>query len=417
MRFKFGTTNIEGTIPDQNVLQVIEPSHAEVRPYDILVKESLMNPIGKSRLKTMLRKNRPGDVVIIVSDRTRTIAHYAEILSLLVSELVDAGVDERNIECVVALGTHRPHTDEESQHLYKALVQSLRFSNHDCYKSLISIGKTSTGLEVLINERAHSADLVIATGKIDFHYMAGFSGGRKAVLPGIAAYETIRSNHSKLRRDGVIQAKMDGNIIAREMNEASQMFGLDYIVNVVETPGHETCAVFCGEPYHAFKEGVAFFKKQRLVKVARTADCAIVSAGGTPRDRDFYVGHKVLNNVLPVLKPGGAIVFIAQCTQGIGNKAFFKLLQDRTVDDLLSVPEDAIEIGGHRAFQTARLLHKHKVYVVSDLEIEQVSNMKFIAVANINTALDQVRKDKGDNFACYIIPDGTTVMPVVNGTE
>ena len=119
------------------------------------------------------------------------------------SEIVDAGIDEKNIEFVVALGTHRKHTPQENKLLYEALFSDFRFSFHDCHNNLISIGRTSTGLEVQVNKRVRNADFVIATGKINFHYMAGFSGGRKAILPGISSYETIKSNHCKLRRDGV----------------------------------------------------------------------------------------------------------------------------------------------------------------------------------------------------------------------
>lgn len=415
MHFKFGTADIECSIPDHNVLGVIEPHRVQIRPYVELMKESLLDPIGKPRLRTMLRKDRPGDVVIIVSDRTRRIAHYAEILDLLIGELVDAGVDERNIEFLVALGTHRRHTDEENRHLYGDLLDAVKFSFHDCHKDLVNIGTTSTGLDVLVNERAYNAEFVIATGKIDFHYMAGYSGGRKAVLPGIAGYDTIRGNHCKLRRDGVVQGTIEGNVIAREMHEAAQLFGLDYLVNIVETPGNETCGIFCGDPFGAFEQGLATFKKQRFVTVPQRADCAFVSGGGDPGDRTFYVGHKVINNVIPVVKPGGVVVLIAQCAQGVGNDAFLRFLSDRTVDDLLCAPEHMITIGGHRAYQTARLLRDYTIIVVSDIKEKVLSSMKFNVVSNISAALDQVKDRAGNDFTCYVVPDGHTVMPVMNG--
>ncbi|MBN2620687.1 nickel-dependent lactate racemase [candidate division WOR-3 bacterium] len=414
MRFKFGTAVSECTIPDQNVLGIIEPHPVQVRPLEEMMKQSLLEPIGKPRLRTMVRNDRPGDVVIIVSDRTRHIAHYAKILELLISELVDAGVDERAIECMVALGTHRRHTDEENRRLYGGLVDTVRISFHDCHKDLVSIGTTSTGLAVFVNKRAYNAEFVIATGKINFHYMAGYSGGRKAVLPGIAGYDTIRGNHCKLRRDGVAQGVVEGNIIAQEMDEAAHFFGLDYLVNMVENPSNETCGIFCGDPFNAFMQGCGSFKKQRFVTVPERADCAVVSSGGDPGDQNFYAGHKAINNVIPVVKPGGVIVLVAQCAQGVGNDAFQELLSDRTIDDLLCTPEHMITIGGHRAYQTARLLRDYTIIVVSDLKENLLSNMKFNVVSNISAAMQQVKDRIGDDFTCYVVPDGHTVMPVMD---
>jgi len=416
MRLNFGPNVIDYTLPDHNVLGIIEPARPQVRPFDILVKESLLNPIGKERLRTILHRNRPGEVVIIVSDRTRSIVHYAEILGLLVGELVDSGVDEQNIECLVALGTHRPHTIEENRDIYGDMERSIRFTFHDCHKELVSIGTTSTDLNVCVNKRAYQADFVIATGKIDFHYMAGFSGGRKAVLPGIAGYDTIQGNHCKLKREGVVQGALAGNVIAREMQEAAEMFGLDYLVNVVETADNETCNVVSGDPVHAFDQGISRFREQRCMRVQRIADCAVVSAGGCRGDRTFYVGHKVLNNVIPIVKPGGTIILVAQCALGVGNDAFLQLLSQRTVDDLLCAPEHTITIGGQRAYQTARILQDYKIIVVSDLDDEVLSNMKFSVVSNIAAAFEQVKEHNGDDFTCYVVPDGHTVMGINNGT-
>lgn len=417
MRLKFGITDIECTLPDKNVLGIIEPRRPSIRPYDELLKQSLLDPIGKPRLKTMLRKNRPGDVVIIVSDKTRQIAHYREVLDLLIGEIVDSGVDERAIECIIALGTHRRHTEEENQRVYGDLLEKVKFSFHDCHKDLVRIGAVSTGLEVFVNKRAHDADFVIATGKIDFHYMAGFSGGRKAVLPGIAGYDTVRANHCKLKRDGVALGSVQGNIIAQEMHEAALLFGLDYLMNVVETPDHETCGILCGDSVQAFEHGVSVFREHRVIPVSGPADCAIVSSGGDPGDRYFYGGHKALDNVVPVVKSGGRIILVAQCGKGMGNEEFHSLLSEHTVDDLLCASEEGITIGGHRAYHTARLLHGYTIIVISDLDQKEILNIHFKAAPDLAAAIEQVKNHSGDNFTCYVVPNGHTVLPVIHSTS
>jgi nickel-dependent lactate racemase len=417
MRLQYGDTTVDVALPDQRVLGIIEPQRLSVPSCESLVKQSLLEPVGMPRLKTLFRNNKPGDVVILVSDRTRSITHYDRILDLLLTELVDAGIDEKNIECLVAVGTHRAHTEEENRQLYGNCSGSIRFTCHDCHKDLISIGKTSTDLEVMVNKRAQEADFVIATGKINFHYMAGFSGGRKAVLPGIAGYETIRSNHCKLRREGVTQGVIKGNIIAQEMNEAAEMFGLDYLVNMVETSDNKTSHVVCGDPARAFAQGLAVFKNQRLVEITQPADCVIVSAGGCQGDRTFYVGHKALTTAIPAVKSGGTIVLTARCAQGVGNDAFFHLLAENTVDDLLCASEDAITIGGHRAYQTARILHDYNIIVVTDENKDILSTMQFTVVSSMTAALERVQQREGDDFVCYVIPDGHAVMPVMKGTS
>jgi len=402
--------------PPRHVLGILRcPDHA-ARDVGSLMKDALMNPVSRPRLSHVVRSNKPHDVVILVSDITRNIAHYSELLTFVVAELVDAGIDEHNIEFIVAQGSHRSHTQEEDRSLYGSLVEQFTFSVHDCHGECISLGRTSTGLEVEINRRACDAEFVIATGRIDFHYLAGFSGGRKAILPGIASYRTIRDNHSKLMRDGVLVGELEGNIIAQEMQEAAQLFGIDYLVNVIETPAGAPSAVVCGEAMSAFSEGVAALLTQREVTVTQQADCAIIAAGGHPNDHTLFKGHRALNNCLGSLKPGGAIILAAESGQGVGNERFQRYLVDHDLDELAEYPEDRIELGGHRAFVTAKILNNHTVYVVSQCDSSVVSQMKFIPVRDVEEGIEHLNRSFKDGYAAYVIPDSTSIVPVVQHT-
>jgi nickel-dependent lactate racemase len=416
MELKYGKNVINFDIPSENVLGILEVNTTSPKPLDILLKNSTMNPIGKSRLSNVLRNNKPRDIVVLVSDITRSIAHYAEILRFLVSEIIDAGIDEKNIEFIIALGTHRRHTYEENNMLYKNLTHHFRFSQHDCRNNLSFLGKTSTGLEVQVNKRVREAEFVIATGKIDFHYLAGYSGGRKSILPGISSYETIRDNHCKLKRSGIGVGEINHNIIAQEMDEACRMFDVDYLFNVVETPYQKTAGIFCGHPEHAFTEGVQFFRSMRTTTIREKADCAIVSAGGYPQDRNFFMSHKSLNMAIRAVKPHGSIIIIGQCSEGFGNEKFLNYMLTYNLDDLLNYPEKDIHVGGHRAFVTAKMLRSHKVYVLADLESQILTRMKFLPVRNVDEVMTIIKKAYGEKFKTYIIPDGTTVLPIVNST-
>jgi nickel-dependent lactate racemase len=402
--------------PPRHVLGVLRhPEHA-VRDAGSLMKDALMNPVNKPRLSHVVRSNKPRDVVILVSDITRNIARYSELLTFVVAELVDAGIDEHNIEFIIAQGSHRSHTPQETRSLYGSLVEQFTFSGHDCHGECVSLGRTSTGLEVEINRRACDAEFVIATGRIDFHYLAGFSGGRKAILPGIASYRTIRDNHSKLMRGGVFVGELEGNIIAQEMQEAAQLFGIDYLVNVVETPAGVPSAVVCGEAMNAFSEGVAALLTQREVIITQPADCAIIAAGGYPKDRTLFRGHRAMNNCLASLKPGGAIILAAESGLGVGNDRFQRYLVDHDLDELRQYPEDRIELGGHRAFVTAKILSDHTVYVVSQCDSSVVSQMKFVPVRDVEEGIGHLNRSFKDGYTAYVIPDGTSILPVMQRT-
>ncbi|HEC78119.1 MAG TPA: nickel-dependent lactate racemase [candidate division WOR-3 bacterium] len=413
MQLKYGKGVVELELPPDNLLGVLQMENKPVEPLDDIFKESIMNPIGRPRLKKLLHQNKPGDVVVLVSDKKRSITDYPRILEFIAAEIIDAGIDEKNIEFIVALGTHEPHSPEDNRRLYGGITADFNFVNHDCRGELVSVGKTGTGLEVLVNRRARQADFVIATGKINFHYLAGFSGGRKSILPGIAGYETIRENHSKLREDNILPGNMENNIIAREMAEAAHLFGIDYIFNVVETPDRSTARVFCGDMKYAFKEGVEFFLTQRRSFIDQKADCVITSPGGYPADGNFFLSHKVVNNSLNAAKKGGAFILVAQCQDGFGNEKFLDYMLNNDIDGLLNYPRERIEIGGHRAFVTAKILKEHRIYVLSELEPEILKRMGFIPLNDINQGINEIKKKSGDDFKAYVIPNGNAVLPVL----
>ena len=412
LRYGKGSINFE-TPP--GFLGVVQPRDIAVRPVDVLLKESFMKPIGLPCLKDILHKNRPGDVVIIVSDISRKIANYSEILEFIAGELVDAGVDEKNIQFVIALGTHRRHTAEESKLLYGGLVRDFNFSEHDCHRDLVSVGTTSTGLDVVINRRVSEADFVIATGRVDFHYLAGYSGGRKSILPGVASYETIRNNHSKLVRNGVGIGQLEGNVIAQEMAEAGSILGIDYLINVVETPTRETAQIFSGHHDYAFEEAVQQFTRARQAKIPEKADCVIVSAGGYPNDENFYHTHKSINLAIRALKRGGSVILVGQCIEGFGNERFMQLMLDNEMEALLKYPEEKIEVGGHRAFLTVKILKNHRVYALTDLEPNVVRQIGFTPIKDIKEGIEAVKKEHGEGLKTLIVPNGKAVLPSMNG--
>jgi nickel-dependent lactate racemase len=268
-----------------------------------------------------------------------------------------------------------------------------------------------------VNRRVKEADFVIATGRVDFHYLAGFSGGRKSILPGVASYETIRNNHKKLVRSGVDIGCSDGNIIAQEMAEAAGLVGIDYLLNVVETPKRHIAQIFSGDPSGAFQEAVIFFTAARQVGIPVQADCVIVSAGGFPQDKNFYHTHKSINLAMHALTQSGSIILIGQCAEGFGNEKFMQLMLENELESLLHFPEEKIEVGGHRAFLTAKILKAHRVYALTDLDADIVRKIGFNPIQSIDEGVDAVKREQGDGLKTYVIPNGKAALPSLNGRK
>jgi len=406
--FSYGSGKVVVELPDKNVLGVIDDKQAgKADPPTVsvrdLAQQAMLAPVGGARLRQILAAKHPGHVVIIVSDISRNIKSYETILDVLAGEVVESGVDEKSIEFVVALGTHRLHTGEEQRELYGALIDKFRFTFHDCRQNLWSVGKTSTGLEVLVNERVAKADVKIITGKISYHYMAGFSGGRKSIVPGVAGYDTIRANHAKLLRPGVEIGNLENNIINAEMAQAADLVGVDYCLNVIEN-SRKTLWLKAGFPAAVFQSGAEYYRKHFAFPVRERADCILTSAGCD--DRDLFCAHKILNLARGFVKPGGSIVLFAEAARGIGNRQFADYLGRHNPDELLRFPEEKIEVGGHRAFVTARILRDHKVYVISSLNQEILKSLSFCPAGDAALVLNKIRKHHGNGFRAYLNPAG-----------
>ncbi len=407
-KFSYGDSFIELEIPDRNIIGIIDNNKEGLKNSGIaprtMVENALCHPEGAPRLRQILRKNRPGHLTIIVSDISRNIGSYGDILAVLVGEIIESGVREENIEFIIGLGTHRPHTDEENKNLYGPLVEKFKFSFHNCEYNLKKIGKTDTGLEILINSSVVDADFVITTGKISFHYLAGFSGGRKSILPGVAGYETIRCNHAKLLRDGISIGQMKNNVINHEMNEAARLVDVDYSLNVIENHDRELIWGKAGCPETVFGLGTEFLKNNFSFPINKKADCIFVAAG--KESRDFFQAHKIINFACDFVKPGGSIILYAQTGKGLGNEKFSNYLTNQPLATLVSYPEDKIEVGGHRAFVTARLLKQFKIYVHSSIDDEILSRMSFRPFVDLRNVITELRKTYGEAFTAYVNPQG-----------
>ncbi len=339
----------------------------EVIPKDELgiIKNSLENPIGAPKLRELVDPHHR--VCLLVSDITRPLPSY-KVVPLIINELVKSGVKNDNISIVFATGIHRPHTrDEWIKLLGVDIVKGFKVFDHNCWSNFVEyLGKTSRGTPVLINSTVVNADLRIGVANIDPHYFAGYSGGGKSVLPGVAAYDSIKENHRMMLLPGAELAKLDGNPVREDIEEAASILGLEYIVNVVLNERKEIVGSVAGHFIKAHREGVRIFNKIYGVEVGRKYDVVIASPGGYPKDINLYQAHKALEVAYRCVNKGGVIVLVAECDEGVGDSKTEELLYSGMgPEEIINFVKGNFDLGYHKVYAISRIAVNAEVVVVS----------------------------------------------------
>jgi nickel-dependent lactate racemase len=342
------------------------------------VYEALENPIASAPLREVVKKGER--VAIVVNDITR-LTRTDLFLPPIVETLNAAGVPDSDMFIVFALGIHRPQTDEER----KLIVGEEIFRRIRCFdhistddSSLVEIGTTSFGNRVEINREVWEADRIILTGEIIYHLIAGYSGGRKSVVPGVAGSRTTTFNHRMIFNPNCRSGKLEGNPAHEDLLEAARMADPDFLVNVVLSPDGKLIRVVAGHFEKAHREGCKTVDAMLRAEIDEPYDLVIASAGGFPLDIDLRQAHKGLENACQALRPGGTILFYAECPNGAGHKAFEDYVNRYRDDHEMQAALDReFVVGGHKAYWIARLGRVYKVYLVSELDPEFVRKCHF----------------------------------------
>jgi nickel-dependent lactate racemase len=293
------------------------------------LRSALEAPIGARPLRELARGRR--DAVIVISDRTRPVPN-ALLLPPILDALREGGLPTERITLQVATGLHRPcHPAELDEMLGAPLARSLRIVQHDARdrEAHADLGASRRGLPIFIDRFFLARDLRILTGLIEPHLMAGYSGGRKAVCPGLAAVETIRVAHGATMLEGRVgPGIVVGNPLHEALLEVVREIGVDFLVNVALDRRRRVSGLFCGDLDAAHAEGMRFVEAESHVVLDRAADLVIVSGGGDPLDATFYQAIKGVVAAAGVVRPGGVILLAASLSEGIGSASFEKCLRE-----------------------------------------------------------------------------------------
>ena len=412
LEFGYGKGVQEVLLDEKNLMDVLVSNEIEHKYRDEeAVRFALANPIGKNRLSTYDLKGKK--IAIVTSDISRPLPSY-RILPALLDELAQAGAKEEDITVVLALGSHRKHTEEEKIALCGAeaysRVRCVDSTPEDC----VHLGTTKSGTPVDISRVVAEADFRICLGNIEFHYFAGYSGGAKAIMPGVSTPAAIQQNHRMMVSPDACAGKLVGNPIREDIEEAGAICGIDFIVNVVLDEHKHIVHAVAGEVTKAHRAGCAYLDKMYRTPIPAQADIVLVSQGGAPKDANLYQTQKALDNAKHAVKKGGTIILMGACPEGFGSATFESWLRAApTAHALVERIGREFKLGGHKAAAIAMVLENARIDFVSEMDDELVRSIFLIPQPDAQTAFDAAMARYGEEATVIAMPFGGATLPIV----
>ena len=405
----FGSGVQSVTLPDENILAVLEANPVEYKLTGTdEVRRALREPIGTAPLRETVHAGET--VAIVTSDITRPCPTW-KMLPPVLEELFAAGIRPENITVTFALGSHRHHTEEEHKKLMGESYGLVACRDSDGV-NCTHLGVTKRGTPVDIDTAVASADRRICFGNIEYHYFAGYSGGAKAIMPGVSTREAIQSNHSRMVEAAACAGKLTGNPVREDIEEAAAICGVDYIVNVVLDAHKEIVYAVAGDVTKAHRDGCRFLDGLYRKTIPHRADIVLVSQGGAPKDLNLYQVQKALDNAKHAVRPGGIIVLVGSCREGLGEKVFEQwMLEAEKPDDLIKRVRENFRLGGHKAAAIAMVLQNAEIDLVSELEPEFVKQIFLQPYQTAQAALDHAFAKLGRDASVIVMPYGGSTLP------
>lgn len=417
----YGSRSLTFSIPTGVDLGIItNKSFIPIEHPELEISKAMQKPIGLSH-PALHDFNSTDTVAIVVSDSFRQTR--ADIMvPVIIEELTTIGIPPENFSIFFATGAHRGPTPDEQVEILGSSIANFFHSqlfNHDANdaENLVHLGTTSRGTPVSINKRVHDCDRIILTGSVVLHYFAGFGGGRKSMVPGLASTETIAHNHAmNLSFDsdildprvkiGVIQ----DNPVAEDMLEATQLSHVDFIVNTVLNQDNEIIGLFIGALEEAHEAACTFAQDIFTAPIREQADLIIAAS---PFTKNFVQTHKALFNSYQAMKPGGKIILLAPCPEGIGSKQFQKWLCLKDRASIITALRKQSEINGQTALST--LEKSPNMILISEMDDHEVALLGAISATTIEeaiqTALNTLQQNGTTSPTYYRIPSATFTVP------
>ena len=382
---------------------------------DVEIGASLDAPIDSPALEEIISPDE--SVLVVTSDATRASAS-AQVVNLLVRRLVQIGVAPPDINIIFATGIHRKVTTAEKLELLTPfVVQRIKTLDHDAYDAskLVQLGMTNAGAPVEVNRALKDHTHVIMTGAVGFHYFAGFTGGRKAICPGLASARTVEATHMLAldferggRRAGVRVGLLDGNAVHEECERIAGLIAPSFLINTVVDARGRARRVYAGDWRAAHRRACREYAQEHSVEIDSKRALVIASCGGAPSDINLIQAHKALEMAAEACVEGGAIILVAECADGLGRADFLKWFEAEDSRALESRLQEAYEVNGQTAWSLLVKAEKFRIYLVSELADEDVRRMRLIPARSVDEALARISAEAEG----YIMPRGAALLPV-----
>ena len=404
--------------PSERLEAVLRPSPLPASGADPagIVRQALDHPLFSPTLRELARGKKR--VTLITSDHTRPVP--SRVIMPQILERLRRNSPGIDITILVATGFHRGTTRAELvEKLGEEIVSAERIVVHDSgdAASLVNLGKLPSGGDLIVNKLAVKTELLVAEGFIEPHFFAGFSGGRKSVLPGIAARETVLANHCSefIRSPHARTGNLEGNPIHRDMLFAAERVNLAFIVNVVIDHDKRIVRAFAGDREKAHLAGCDFLAQQCGIEVPE-ADIVITGNGGYPLDQNVYQSVKGMTAGEAACRPGGTIIMVSSCSDGHGGESFFRTMAEASSpaavwEETLKVPRDRTKPDQWEFQILARILRRNRVIMVThDCVPEMIRAMHMECVPHLDAALKRAFDRHGSAAKVAVIPDGVSVI-------
>jgi nickel-dependent lactate racemase len=401
---------IQLKLDDRRVAGTVTPNRVPIGDESETIRRAVENPVGAERFSEFVADAK--DLLVIVNDATRPTP-TERVLTILRPDL-----EGKKVSFIVATGIHRAPTEEEYRQIFGEHLERYRgqIHAHDAKKSgdMVHLGTSKNGTEMRVNRLGVEAHKILIISSVEPHYFAGYTGGRKSFLPGIAAFETIEQNHKLALKPEAQALRLEGNPVHEDMVDALSVVKKEiFAINTVLDPEHRIYAAAAGD-IHASLEAAA--RKADEVFAARIPGKAevVVSVVKFPGDIDLYQSQKGIDNAKHALRDGGILILVSRCRDGIGEKSFFDLLGSAdSPEGALKKIEEGYKLGYHKAAKMAEVGQWAQTWAVTDLEPGLLEKIFIRSCDSLQKAVDEALSEKGEAARVLFLLDGGLTVPLV----
>jgi len=411
----YGTGTLPLDLPDGLTPTVLLANEMPALPDPVqAVRDALNHPTGAAPLAEQLKQKKPRKVVVVVNDETRPTPYNAFFPPLL-EAFAEAGIKDEQVTFVIATGIHDPHSKELNEKTYgKHMTDRFRFISHVATddSSLVHMGRFASGYEFYVNKLAVEADFLITLGVVMPHYFAGFSGGRKSILPGLAGRRTVEQNHARMVELMDNLPPIRKNPVSLEMIEAARKVNVNFIINAV-TGTNGLVKVTAGDLEAAWYQAVEVSSHMFEIPVEHQVDICVASACGYPRDVNMYQAQKALDHSDRITRDGGTIILVAEAPSGYGEEVFETWMREgHTPEEIMQKIRTNFIMGGHKAYGFAKVAAHKKFVLVSSLTKEDTEPLYATKAESLQAAFDAaLAANPGARVA--VLPQGSLTLPML----